>query len=255
MRNTTKLKALEGREKDRIVFVVGSGPQLNRLSSRQIAFLDRSPTVGVNRTQYLLGLRYFISAYPAEVLLARRTLGHHSTLLHMRPTYVAPIFKGVHTVRRRHHVVGEPLSDRFDSAQPTLVTMKNVSLAATHLAFVLGASRIVYLGVEQTSLLHYYDERPELRDHIRQELWAIENRELFTLDHPYATLEAADERLQTTPADLAGTAFYETSHAATFSEYFGFLRSRGVTPYATLTESVVHEAGAELIDFDDVMEW
>jgi hypothetical protein len=68
-------------------------------------------------------------------------------------------------------------------------------------------------------------------------------------------METADERLRVAPADLAGTAFYETSHAATFSDYFRFLRARGVTPYATLTESVVREAGAELVDIDDVIEW
>src|SRR5688572_2678879 len=74
---------LTGVHQGETVFIVGSGPSLNALSPDARAALARAPSIGLNRVQYLVPTRYFLSAYPAEVMLAQRRL-RDATILHMR---------------------------------------------------------------------------------------------------------------------------------------------------------------------------
>ena len=244
--NGRQLRRLVGQERGNTVFIIGSGPQLNDLSVEERRVLEAHPTIGVNRTQYALKPKYFLSAYPAEVLLARKALGRGTRIIHMRPTYEAPMFKNIYTVRRESHVIGSPLPTEFGHPIPTLKTLRNVVLGATHLAFILGAARIAYVGVEQTNSLHYYDLRPELRQQIIADLRSLASNDLFTVDHPYATLTALEEALTVPPDELRQSAFYVASHVETFADYFRYLRAQGVEVYATITPSVIHQAGAPL---------
>src|SRR5262245_38147212 len=141
-RNTRRVQRLNGRHEGATIFIVGSGPQLGSLTAQQRATLSADAvTIGVNRTQYAIRLRYFLSAYPAEVLLARLRCPT-ACALHMRRAYEAPVIRGALTVGRRPFKPGAGLPVRFDDTDaPTLLTLRNVALGATHLAVILGARR------------------------------------------------------------------------------------------------------------------
>lgn len=252
VRNARAVSRLNGAHRGQTVYIIGSGPQLGELDPAQRAALERRVTIGVNRTQYVVKPRYFLSAYPSEVLLARAT-SPGSTAVNMRPEYDAPVVRGAVSIQRRG-LPGHPvLPDAFDPGMPYLVTYQNVALAATNLALVLGARKVVYVGVEQRNSLHYYDAQPDLRRRIVQDLTAIEAKDVFTLDHPHATFEHFREVLSRDPGSMASAEFHTWDHVTSFSKYFEQLREHGVEPVATTRESVVFEAGASLQDLDQVL--
>lgn len=254
-RNLQRVLALNGRESGATVFIVGSGPQLNDLTREHHKALATVPTIGVNRTQYALRLSYFISAYPAEVILARMHCGSETTVIHLRPKLEHPLVRNTLTIRRVRHQQGQALETSFTAPDPTLHTFKNVALAATHFALVLGAARVVYLGVEQTSALHFYDLDPSLRRQMLADIRRIRARSILAADHPYATLDHLIDKLDNTPSELEARDFYVTSHRDTFREFFDELRRHGCEVFATKRNSVVAEAGADVVEIKEALAW
>lgn len=251
-RNTRRVEALDGRHAGETIFILGSGPQLGTLTTEQRAALAGRVTIGVNRTQYVQPPTYFLSAYPSEVLLAH-VHPAHMTLVHMRPEYDAPVIRGAITLQRRGFPSNPVLPTSLTGVPPYVVTYRNVALGATNLAMIMGAARIVYVGVEQQSALHYYDTVAELRARILRDLTNIESKDVFTLDHPHATFEHMREGLLKEPEPMAATEFWPFSFAPTFAAYFDQIRRHGVEPVATLRDSVVFEAGASLQDLDEAL--
>jgi hypothetical protein len=244
---------LADRHRGSTIFVIGAGPQVGALDDDQRAALNERITIGVNRTQYAVGLRYFMSAYPAEILLAARRCRRRTTLVHIRPVTEPPLLANALALTRVFFDFDRPIPVSFDEDRPLVLTRRNVSLAATHLAAIMSAKRIAYVGVEQNSALHFYDTDPELRALMVKDLRAIRHPEVFTTDHEYATLENLVEKLQRDPEDLDSRPFYEESHVDTFAAYFAELRRHGIEVVATLEESVVAKAGAEVRELDELL--
>lgn len=244
---------LNGAERGATVFVVGAGPQLNTLTQLQLFELANRPTIGVNRTQFAVKLRYFLSAYPHEVFLA---LSHSSdlTAINMRPVLEPAGIPRALTVRRVEHKLGATLPTSFDASMPSLHTLRNVALGATHLAMVLGATRVVYVGVEQTSGVHFYDEIQDIRDLIVEKLGSVPEN-FFALDHPNATRELIIKALRMPAEQLARQAFYTDSHVETFRDYFRELRSRGIEVFATAPVGVIPSAGAAVVSIEEALTW
>lgn len=237
------------------MFIIGAGPQLGQLDDGQLEDLGRRLTLGVNRTQYAVALTYFLSAYPAEVLLAARHERPPSTLIHLRSEAGAPLLAGTLVLGRAPFRFGELLPEDFGDGAPHVRTRRNVALAATHLTSLMGAARIVFVGIEQNSALHYYDTDPALRARVSADLRSIRNTDVFTVDHEYATLAHLLDKLDEPPAAMDSRPFYEQSHVDAFAAYFAELRRRGVEPIATLEESVVARAGAAVHELDEVLTW
>ena len=233
------------------VFVVGAGPQLAAVGAEQLRQLEAQPVIAVNKVFYRLRPRYFLSAYIGELMLALRRIPE-ATLLHMRLTYSAPLLPGISALRRMIFNPGDAIPRRFDAEQPTLLTRKNVALAATHLAYIMGAKRIVYLGVEQRNQLHFWHFDDDCRRLIRDDIVSRGDSDILRSDHPYASLAHDLEALDRPAADCMKP-FYEVDHTPTFSAYFDILRENGVDVVATTAESVVADAGARVMALDDVL--
>lgn len=251
--NVKALLKLNGAEKGSTVFVVGAGTQLNSLTKKQLDALGRRPTIGLNRTQFAVNLRYFLSAYPHEVFLAS-SHAPRVTTINMRPNLASPLIPGTLAVKRVDHSLGDSLSPSFHPSEPSLHTLRNVAFGATHLALILGARRIVYIGIQQTNGLHYYDEIAELRDLVAARLRAVPAN-LFAVDHPYATLEASLDGLRVPKEVLANQPFFKESHRETFQDFFRALGEHGVETFTTLSESVVASAGAQVVPLDQALSW
>jgi hypothetical protein len=247
--------ALNGSEKGATAFLIGSGPQLNNLTHDQLAALASRPTIGVNRTQYAVDLKYFLSAYPSQVILALMRRSPRTTIIHLRPKFEPPLIRHTLTIRRMRHRLGQPLKPSLVAPEPTLLTFKNVALAATHFALVLGAARVVFVGVEQNNALHFYDMRPAIQNQIAEDINRIRAKSVFTTDHPYASPDRLLEKLAVPPEELANQDFYVESHKGRFSDFFDEMRRNGVEVYATTPDSVVAAAGAEVIGLDEALTW
>jgi hypothetical protein len=233
------------------VFVVGAGPQLATVRDRALERLHAVTTIAVNKVFFRFRPTYFLSAYVGEVLLAaRRTPG--STLLHMRPVLEPSLVPGTIPLKREVFEHGMDLPRRLDPVSPTLLTRFNVALGATHLAYVLGARRIVFVGVEQRNQLHFWNFDEETRLDIRAALVDRGDPDLLRVDHPYASLAHDLAAVDRSPDDCMQP-FYAVDHTPTFRAYFDILARNGVDVVATTAESVVADAGARVVCLDDVL--
>ena len=245
------ISRLNDRHVGTTVFVVGAGPQLAAVSTDQLRQLEAQPVIAVNKVFYRLRPRYFLSAYIGELMLALRRIPE-ATLLHMRPEYTAPLLPGITALRRMIFNPGDALPRLLDEQQPTLLTRLNVALGATHLAYIMGAKRIVYLGVEQRNQLHFWHFDEKCRQEIRDDIVSRGDPDTLRIDHEYASLSHELEALDRPAADCMKP-FYSVDHTPTFAAYFDILRDNGVDVVATTAESVVADAGARVMALDDVL--
>lgn len=245
------ISGLNDRHVGATVFVVGAGPQLAAVGAEQLRQLETQPVIAVNKVFYRLRPRYFLSAYIGELMLALRRIPK-ATLLHMRPDYTARLLPGITALRRMTFNQGSALPRHFDAEQPTLLTRLNVALGATHLAYIMGAKRIVYLGVEQRNQLHFWHFDEKCRQEIRDDILSRGDPDILRIDHEYASLSHELEAVDRPAADCIKP-FYSVDHTPTFAAYFDILRENGVDVVATTAASVVADAGARVMALDDVL--
>jgi|LakMenEpi03Aug12_release.lakeMendotaPanAssembly.Ray.scaffolds.fasta_scaffold39825_5 hypothetical protein len=233
------------------VFVIGAGPQLGLVDERHIKALESNVTIAVNKTFYRLRPTYFLSAYIGEIMLAVRR-APRATHLHMRPSKAPPLIPGVHAIRRRDFQPDIGLPRRLDPLDPVVETKLNVAIGATHLAYVMGAARVVFVGVEQRNLLHFWHTHPVLRDRIRADVLERGDPNVLRIDHPHASMANDLAALDRSPEDCLRP-FFHIDHAPTFAAYFRILNAAGVDVVATAAESVVADAGARVADLDEML--
>jgi hypothetical protein len=233
------------------VFVLGAGPQLALIPNGALERLQSFTTIAVNKVFFRVRPTYFLSAYVGEVMLAARRIPD-ATLLHMRPALEPSLVPGAITLRRRKFEPGMELPRRLDPECPTLLTRLNVALGATHLAYALGASRIVFVGVEQRNQLHFWNFNEASRVEIRAALLERGDPDLLRVDHPYASLDRDLESVDRSREDCMKP-FYTHDHTPTFRTYFDILARNGVDVVATTAESVVADAGARVVALEDIL--
>jgi hypothetical protein len=251
-RNRRRILALNDRHLGATVFVVGSSPQLNRLSEPQIERLARAPAIGLNRTQYRVPTMYFLASHTQEVGLARRVGGASAVIhLHSPPPGAIP---GTLAVWKRYYEPDRGLPRRLHGDRPILYNRRNVSLSATHLALIMGARRVVYIGLEQRTKLHFYDTDPALRERIVADLDWVRRKRYHDVASPDNELAGRRRVLRAPAEQLAAMPFYIQDHTPTFRMFFAELERYGVEPVATLKESVVYDAGARFVSLDEAIE-
>ena len=233
------------------IFVVGSGPQLASIDGPALERLQAFTTIAVNKVFFRLNPTYFLSAYVGEVMLAARRVPN-VTLIHMRHVLEPALVPGAIALKRDEFEFGMDLPRQLDPDTPTLLTRFNVALGATHLAYALGASRIVFVGVEQRNQLHFWNFDEDSRLEIRAALVDRGDPELLRVDHPYASL-AQDLAALDRSRDDCMQPFYKIDHTPTFRAYFDILAQNGVDVVATTSESVVADAGARVVCLEEIL--
>lgn len=241
------------------VFVIGSSPQLLALSRDQLSELQHRVCVGGNLTFYRVPLSYFLSSYRVHVLLAS---------LYLQPEQIIklngwwehkqdqdPRCLLVNNLDRERYTEAHELPIPFKQYQPRLVTMQNQALALTHFSAVLGARRIIFVGVDQSSSNYFYDDAPEYVTRIRRDLHKVQTgfRKNYLqnkvgggeLKIIYERLSLAGSRVQVCP--------YYRDFRQLFQCFFYDLMNRGIEVISTLRGSVVHKAGARYLALDQAL--
>lgn len=251
--NQERCAELEGAQAGATVFVCGTGPQLAELDERQRSALRRRVVIGVNDAPYGVHTHYLLSAYFNRIALARRHLDPSAHVIHMRPFVAPPLLDNTICVRR--DLFDGSLPSKLGSP-PTLRTFTNVALGATHLALILGARRVVYVGMELSTRLHFYSDDPELRRTLVQDFDRLKNEKFFGVDHPYERHTHIRQEVYGKDAEVLRSypnpfAPYDT--AAMFSRYFRALAARNVDVYTTLEDGVLQGAGATFASLDELL--
>jgi hypothetical protein len=250
-RNRRGILALNDRHVGATMFVIGSSPQLNDLSAPQIELLSRAPSIGLNRTQYCVRPMYFLASYTQEAGLALR-VGGPSVVLQAQAAGPATV-PGTLAVWKRPYEEDRGLPRRFNGHRPILYNWRNIGLAATHLALIMGARRVVYIGLSQRSQLRYFDTDHALRERMIADIaWTFEKG---YVEPTTPDLASSAAYLREPPEVIASRPYYaRRDHTPSFRIFFAELERHGVEPIATLQDSVVYDAGARYVPLDEAIE-
>lgn len=242
---------LNDREAGSTVFIVGAGPQLARLPAPILDELSRRPTICVNLTQYKVRPRYFLSAYVDRHILARAR-SENTIHLHIRRVDAPPLLDYLLPLQRRRFEPGDRLHRRLSPDRPFVYTMRNVALAATHVAFILGAKRIAFVGVEQENSAHFYDYDEASRRLIESDIEMLKEYPDIERDHGYATYDILRSAFRTPRWVLEAEPFRER-HTAIFAAYLQQLAASRIDIYSTAEQSVLCAAGAPYLAIEDCL--
>ena len=236
------------------IVIFGAGPQLNSLTPPQIGLLSQWTTIGVNRTFLRVPLTYFISSYAWEVRLAQ--LGSQARCFHLTKIFPAsPRLEGSVGLKRSAYIPMIGLPNRLYPPVPVIYSRRNVALAATHLALIMGARRIIYIGVEQSNFLHFWQTEPDMKKWLAEELQKLYQDTSFdyfsgfdrerTIGHcQEALLAEPDELRKTQFLAIKGNRIQHQDHSDMFRIYFQILRNMGIDVIGTSADSIVCRAGA-----------
>ena len=253
--STHEIIGLQGAHSGETIFVIGSGPTLGGYSEDLRSELGRRVCIGVNRTQYMVDLKYFISSYFSENALAR-IVNDKTFTIHTRDRDIIPLVDEFPVIKRVYSEKVEDLSDVFNIDNPHLVTRNNVIFLATNLALIMGARRIVYVGYEQRNGLHFYNTDDAVLNCIVSDMAVVIARYSGVLgaDHQYETPLNIMRALTADPDILKDRPFYTTDHGQLLTEWIVSLREKfNREVYSCAEDSVVVDAGAKYMPLEAVL--
>ncbi len=249
----------------RTVFIVGAGGSLADVPKELLKLVGERPSIGLNAVPYVCPTRIFLSAYMAMCLLAQRAYQRRgesgATVVNMKLGRVRHAHHdGVVRVQRQRYKKDLGLSRRFGSCGPVLYTSQNGAFAATHLAYIMGARRVVYLGVDMRDQVHFY----HVWLHINMKIWCdvvdfqckspkyqrtfarlrkqfdphlAQHRRVFGFQSPFLPREGVERMRQV------------------FEDYFAILNSGGVEIHTTTRDNIVRDAGACYTPLTEALKW
>ena len=248
--------ALEGAHRGNTIFVIGSGPGLGSYSADILEKVGRRVCIGVNRTQYLVKLTYFMSSYLSENLLAK-VVDPQVYAIHTRPVLEPPMVSGINTIKRVYSEDSSLFRSNFDPTNPCLYTRDNVIFLATNMALIMGAKNIVYVGCEQRNGLHFYNTNDEILNRIIIDMCKVitEYGPNLGRDHSYEFPLRIMRSLTTNAETLRSSPFYTIDHSKLLREWLDRLALEfAVKVYSCSQDSVITDAGAEFIELEQALD-
>ncbi len=234
---------LNGLEKNKTIFIIGAGPQLADLSADQIEKISQFPTIGLNRTNFKFKLSYFLTGYVSEAYVAKNREPNLKVIAY-RPKDYTPIVPGVITVRGIPTKGVGPLSRGFERPIPSLAMEYNAVITASHLALILGAKKIAFIGVEQNKYLYYYQFDEKIREEIIAGYEDLKVQNIVDPYYPYANYDDLIKIVRRTAKETVSESYYEIDSTPILKYVFQELRAAGVEIISTKQDSITTRAGA-----------
>lgn len=258
-----KWQDLNGRHKGEDVFIVGAGPQLGELTPNQLTRLAKIPAIGLNAVPHKTPTAYFLSGYTwmAELaMLAYRRWGVSESRLaiNMQQNPLSATSRGAELedgiLRIQRKLFFGELPQRLTS--PVLYTYRNGAIGATHLAYVMGARSITFVGVQMANGCHYYHE-----DTNTLTLLQADSKEVAR-SRGGSAMETVGERFsiartlrgaRTCSRGWFCPPYLMGSHAEVFTSYFHILSGRGVPIRVTSRDSLLGRCGAKYTSLQEAL--
>tara|TARA_R110000822_G_scaffold308800_1_gene437199 strand:- start:4601 stop:6094 length:1494 start_codon:yes stop_codon:yes gene_type:complete len=268
------------------IYILGSSTSLNGLSERDLKFLENKTTIGVNFSyEAVKSITYAISAHitPA-IYLFEKSKNNIPIFVDTGGQKKKAALSHIQNFFWEDERVVEFLSDT--PAIPFLKksTKENISLngntsillLATHLARLMGAAKIIYIGFEELVRTHFWDEKEEIEDrmvkNIREILkskkyWSGDSYSNKPLDIPHNIHKEFEELLGDSGRQGAtfnltkeehNNSFYTSRGSSQqdfikrrnrdfFSTYVSYLNSVGIETYTLSKEGITIESGCNMI--------
>ena len=151
------------------IYILGSSPTLNNLSEEQKEFLKKQVTIGVNLSyEGFNDLTYAVSAHIANAVYLFESTSRNFPIF---VDYASPRKKDAFSHLESFFWNNERIV-KFSSDPPCIPLQKKVNprdislqgntsvlLLATHLAYIMCAANIVYIGFEELIAAHFWNDK------------------------------------------------------------------------------------------------
>jgi hypothetical protein len=241
--------------KGKTIFIIGNGSDLLNLSKEFRDKLKNEVTIGTNASHlFLKNTSFHLSGHWIHLLFNK----HYGNVRDCR------VFQGPHKAEFKYkdnNVIDLEANNVRSSLQSFIKPVSNnspligaeqIGLSATHIAWILGAKKIVYVGFDCKSLDHYYKAKPYINK-VKQQYKSL--KEKYSSD-PFINSDLDDFwNINIDPGSIPGawnppkgTLFLNDydSLLQSYSIIFNKLKSENIEVSTYNRNSILFEAGASL---------
>ena len=161
------------------IYIIGCAPTLNDLSKEDLKFLEDSITIGVNLAcEGVNSLTYGISNHiSTSVYLFEYTkkdipifVDCNRNITHNAFAHMNFFWDDDKTVAFQACPTKIPLTKKVNKQDIRINSLDSAVLGATHLAYIMGAAKIVYIGFEELTFAHFWNGNKALEDKIQRNI-------------------------------------------------------------------------------------
>jgi len=252
------------------IFIFGTGPGLNDVTPEQLAHIEENEiSIGVNFTPFHVTPTYWVAGghatYTAFAIehLSDKTTGifHHDPgARSMYPSSEKIVYTD-DSIAPDH---GNPIPP--DKIPSTLIGGHNILLSASHLAYILGAFEIVYIGFSQVNRLHFYnlwseERQEELKSKLRNLAEKYkDNASIVECVNEMLNIDEDDEQrwCHFKPVDVCKNLSFKKEGKAhhnypIFKNYVDQFKGEAIRVLTTATEGICVDAGAGIVKLEDII--
>lgn len=235
------------------IFIIGSSPQLLQLTKPQLSALEGKIVIGGNLTYYKVPLTYFVSSYLLQCIIASFHLPE-DRLIKLDTVHEDAHRKGFHHFIKGPYPESTGFNIELKPGKYHIATHLNQSLGMLNIAAIMGARRVIFIGVEQNSHAYYWQLDKSVLDSIRQDVYKLQTAKYLAKldDYSVKMLPTLFQIINQDPSERDELPFVY-DHTELFKAYFYDLKCAGIEPIATLENSVIHRSGAEYVPLDSLL--
>lgn len=276
----TKLHEYAGIHNGETGYIVGTSPSLNNLTEEDRDYLKGKPTIGVNLAyEGADWISYAISAHIANAVYlfeyANKDIpifvDYSNSEKKRAFSYLDKLFWGQDRVVHFSADPNGPLEKFKSDEDISLKGDTSILLLATHLAYIMGFKTIIYIGFDETSASHYWDEKVEIKNKIKKgfndivlskkywnggtydstSLWDVHHDVHGEIEWLLGRLPALPNITFGPPEEKANRPFgsHSTMNVSLFSEYVRFLNAKGVGTHTLSDGGITLESGCNKLDY------
>jgi len=253
------LRKFKDKHKGEILFIYGNSEELALLTPEQIKILEDNTSIGTNYSHEAVNSTYLMTGHQSHVLYAMEVRGvDNFDAVFFQSAKPNPIFKD-----KYDRVINLPcdpdrnISGNISNDNQRLGGCSNIGTSATHMAHILGASKVVYIGFNQKNLSHFYNLNETYKESIIENINKI--REKYKNVYPQKLFDDYTALINyMKPLEVVRKTRWESNphninNRNIFNTMFNTMKDHGTEIYSTFKDSVMTEAGAEYKTLDEIL--
>lgn len=232
------------------IIILGSGYGLSRLTDEQINKIENEYiSIGCNQSYLKVKSNYYISGHLHHSLMQYHYGGDASTVIFQgEPSDFYETHSYDVDVLTDINVVGDTgyLPMPSENQITNLIGAEQIGFSATHLAYILGASKIIYIGFDFTARGHFYNTDLALMNIMKLNADFIKQK--YYNESEFIAEDIDDFYLFNFRHDINKVPFKSSDYIIhKFGSYINTLHENNIPTY-TIENCVLNNFGSQIIE-------
>ena len=231
------LMNIQNRHSNQTIYILGNGPEIACLDDRTYETIKNGISIGTNATHLIFPkTTYYVAGHPIHyVLNCKHGLVDKSRFYHGWDITQDIDYEKNRTVRYENIPRSPVYSEEYRN---------QISFSAINIACLMNPSRIIFIGIDMKSNQRFYDQNTSLKEKLLEQVKSIQKE---------AKSSQLSEDTNNTINILTGkmSINYANTYGRFRGEYtrvFKEMRSIGIQPVIHNANSILAEAGADILE-------